>query len=185
VIVGSGLTGCATAPAPIQASIRAPDKPDPYVGTKRWVNSRQNVMMCPRPGGISANGHSRDENKCRYLDPGTALSFQEDVIYHFVHFYRVQLDSGEIGYVNPITPNMMDTEGDRRRSAAAKADCDRRGGISVGMTREQVYSSCWGKPQGVNKTVTGNSVHEQFVYGSNYVYLEDGVVRTIQTSSTQ
>ncbi len=70
----------------------------------------------------------------------------------------------------------------RAEAAAAKAACDRKGGVRVGMTRDQVYASCWGKPQRINSTIVAGSKHDQLVYGlSSYVYLDDGVVTAIQT----
>lgn len=69
------------------------------------------------------------------------------------------------------------------KQAAHKAECDRKGGIRVGMSREQVYASCWGKPERINKTTSAGGDREQLVYrGYNYVYLHNGVVTSIQTS---
>jgi hypothetical protein len=52
--------------------------------------------------------------------------------------------------------------------------------IYIGMTREMVLDS-WGKPDDINKTTHSFGVHEQWVYGiGQYVYLEDGIVTTIQ-----
>ena len=52
--------------------------------------------------------------------------------------------------------------------------------VFVGMTSEQAKLS-WGNPKSINRTHTGTSIHEQWVYGSgNYLYFEDGVLTTIQ-----
>ena len=54
------------------------------------------------------------------------------------------------------------------------------GRIAIGMTEAQVRAS-WGAPSRINRTMTGSVTHEQWVYGlGTYVYLTDGVVRTIQ-----
>lgn len=53
--------------------------------------------------------------------------------------------------------------------------------IELGMTSEQVQLS-WGKPQRINRTVTANAVVEQWVYGRQYVYIENGKVRSFQDS---
>jgi len=67
--------------------------------------------------------------------------------------------------------------------AAAKHPCKVKGGVAVGMTRAQVYASCWGKPTKINITTTGSGDHEQLVYpGYQYVYLHNGIVTSIQTS---
>lgn len=51
----------------------------------------------------------------------------------------------------------------------------------IGMTEEKVLESTWGKPQKINKTTNRYGVSEQWVYGSGrYVYLDDGVVTSIQ-----
>lgn len=70
----------------------------------------------------------------------------------------------------------------KEKAVAAKKECDRRGGVSIGMTADQVRSSCWGKPQRINQTITARGKHEQWVYGGSYVYLENGTVTSIQTS---
>jgi hypothetical protein len=69
--------------------------------------------------------------------------------------------------------------------AAEKADraARRKQGIRIGMTADEVLMSNWGKPERINRTVHRRTVSEQWVYGgSNYVYLENGVVTSIQTS---
>lgn len=59
----------------------------------------------------------------------------------------------------------------------------RRQGVAVGMTAERVLLSSWGPPQKVNRTVSSSGVSEQWVYaGGNYLYFQDGVLRTIQVS---
>ncbi|MBT2290201.1 hypothetical protein J7E73_13825 [Paenibacillus albidus] len=52
---------------------------------------------------------------------------------------------------------------------------------AIGENREQLKTSSWGLPNDINKTVTENNVSEQWVYGDGkYVYLENGIVTTIQ-----
>jgi hypothetical protein len=54
--------------------------------------------------------------------------------------------------------------------------------IGLGMTVEQVRSA-WGKPKSINTTITTRGKHEQWVYDSRqFVYLDDGVVTSIQQS---
>lgn len=61
-----------------------------------------------------------------------------------------------------------------------RAVIDRR--IMTGMTPEMVRAS-WGPPQRVNRTDSPYGIREQWVYGmGEYIYFEDGVVTTIQTS---
>jgi hypothetical protein len=48
---------------------------------------------------------------------------------------------------------------------------------------EQIVQSSWGKPQKINVTITSRGKYEQLVYaGFQYLYLEDGVLASIQTS---
>jgi hypothetical protein len=53
--------------------------------------------------------------------------------------------------------------------------------VSIGMTSEQVRLS-WGKPDKINTTTTANIEHEQWVYGREYLYVENGILRSMQTS---
>ena len=56
--------------------------------------------------------------------------------------------------------------------------------VNRGMTAEQAQAA-WGKPYKINETNYGNHVHEQWVMhkmGSSYLYFEDGILTTIQTS---
>lgn len=51
----------------------------------------------------------------------------------------------------------------------------------IGMTAEEVKKSTWGEPKKINKTTTAYGVSEQWVYyGDRYIYLENGVVTSIQ-----
>ena len=52
--------------------------------------------------------------------------------------------------------------------------------LRVGMTEQQVRMS-WEEPEHINRTITASGVvSEQWVYGSQYVYFEDGKVTAIQ-----
>lgn len=54
-------------------------------------------------------------------------------------------------------------------------------GVHIGMSREDVRASNWGKPQSINTTTTLHSTREQWVYGGGgYLYFVDGVLTTIQ-----
>lgn len=58
---------------------------------------------------------------------------------------------------------------------AAVQECINEGKITISMTFEQVRAS-WGEPGDVNRTVTAYGVHSQWVYGSVYVYFDDGIL---------
>lgn len=54
-------------------------------------------------------------------------------------------------------------------------------GVSIGMTKERVIQSSWGKPEKINSTTSLNGTREQWVYrGHNYLYFQDGILTTIQ-----
>lgn len=62
---------------------------------------------------------------------------------------------------------------------------DGGGTVRIGMTEEQVIRA-WGKPEKINTTITAGGKTQQWVYGygagsRQYLYLENGVLRTIQT----
>jgi hypothetical protein len=69
------------------------------------------------------------------------------------------------------------------RLAEHKALCAKVGGVRIGLNSVGILKSCWGKPQKVNETTTASHSYEQWVYSSSdYLYLTDGIVTSIQTS---
>lgn len=66
---------------------------------------------------------------------------------------------------------------------AKQADIAKRKseGVRIGMTKDEVLASNWGKPKSINKTTGSYGTHEQWVYGgNNYLYFENGILKTIQ-----
>ncbi len=53
-------------------------------------------------------------------------------------------------------------------------------GVQIGMSKEEVLASSWGKPQKVNTTTNVYGTREQWVYDGGYLYLENGVLTSIQ-----
>lgn len=51
--------------------------------------------------------------------------------------------------------------------------------IVLGMTRDEAKLS-WGEPKDINRTVGSWGVHEQWVYGSTYLYFKNGVLTSFQ-----
>ena len=71
----------------------------------------------------------------------------------------------------------------RSQAAAAKAVKAKKKseGVSIGMTKDDVLASSWGKPERVNTTTNAYGVSEQWVYGGrNYLYFKDGILYSIQ-----
>jgi hypothetical protein len=71
--------------------------------------------------------------------------------------YILKFDDGKTGWVDSLT--LTNDEGAHKKELAEKAECERRGGVAVGMTRAQVYASCWGRPQRINTTTTAGGDH--------------------------
>lgn len=53
--------------------------------------------------------------------------------------------------------------------------------LKIGMAPKYATLS-WGKPEKINKTIGSFGVHEQWVYGNQYVYFENERLTSIQTS---
>jgi hypothetical protein len=84
--------------------------------------------------------------------------------------------------------------GDRKTAAALRAKAAqieaelarmegraRKPDAQVGMTADQVRNETrWGGPNHINRTTTAAGVREQWVYGDNYLYFENGVLVEIQ-----
>lgn len=51
--------------------------------------------------------------------------------------------------------------------------------VKIGMSKDECVLS-WGKPKDINETIFENSISEQWVYEKNYLYFENGVLKTIQ-----
>lgn len=172
--------GLATAYALMAGSV-ALGAEDQYVGTTRWVNGSFPVSVCD---AIIDGG---EMPKCHPVKAGTPLKIIRAVRKNtgYVEMdvgYAVEEPSGARGYVHSTDPILMSDEAQKKKSDAAANDCKKRGGVSIGMTAAQVYASCWGKPRSVNETITARGKHAQWVYGSGYLYLDDGIVTSMQVS---
>lgn len=66
---------------------------------------------------------------------------------------------------------LLETEKARKKSE----------GVRIGMTKQDVLDSSWGRPNHINTTTTAFGTREQWVYdGYNYLYFKDGILTTIQ-----
>jgi hypothetical protein len=69
---------------------------------------------------------------------------------------------------------------DRQHAARVAAD-RRKHGVRIGMTRDDVLASSWGRPFSINRTTNAYGTREQWVYsGGNYLYFDDGILTSIQ-----
>ena len=78
--------------------------------------------------------------------------------------------------------------------AAHRKECAAKGAPEIGMSKERVLTTCWGKPSHVNRTTTASGSREQMVYGlcsaerhnashsncQSYIYLTNGVITGIE-----
>lgn len=67
-----------------------------------------------------------------------------------------------------------------KRAEVAEKARKKSEGVSIGMTKEEVLASSWGRPQSINTTTYSFGVHEQWVYGGGYLYFENGILTAIQ-----
>ena len=66
-----------------------------------------------------------------------------------------------------------------RKYGKATAKMMLEGKVRIGWSKEMCIES-WGEPEDINKTIGRWGTHEQWVYGYNYLYFENGVLTTIQ-----
>jgi hypothetical protein len=67
-----------------------------------------------------------------------------------------------------------------KQQAAAVAAEKRKKGVSIGMSKDDVLASSWGKPRKINSSHYAWGTHEQWVYDGGYLYFENGVLTSIQ-----
>ena len=53
--------------------------------------------------------------------------------------------------------------------------------VTIGMSTKHVILS-WGKPRNINRSIGKWGVHEQWVYPNRYLYFENGILTSLQTS---
>lgn len=125
-----------------------------------------------------------DDGKVAYLPEGNMFSYDPKKYEIFDDIYtptEAKVDYKE--YILPMSPAdlRLALAKQKKKAAAAAAAWKARGGVSIGMTAEQVRQSNWGRPTSINRTSGAYGVHEQWVYGGrNYIYFENGRVSSIQ-----
>lgn len=94
-------------------------------------------------------------------------------------FLKARKDTGQEGYF-PFSSLYFRSKNPIASGTSAKiVQAIRDQKVILGMTAKQVELS-WGKPDDVNRSVGSWGVHEQWVYDSQYVYLENGKVSSFQ-----
>lgn len=54
--------------------------------------------------------------------------------------------------------------------------------INIGMSEASLLLS-WGQPEKINETLVSGTLSKQYVYKDQYVYLENGIITTLQSST--
>lgn len=101
-----------------------------------------------------------------------------------------QVNTSGAGAADPTSSAAQQTQ---REIAAMKRkqqvdEAVLQGKVFIGMTGAEVMRS-WGRPSKINRTLTVGRASEQWIYRrgkvgeDQYVYLDDGVVTTIQSSN--
>lgn len=95
---------------------------------------------------------------------------------------RMQKDSADYkNYMQYVLAQGKATDAMNATNLKAAKAQKRKQGVTIGMTQQDVLDSSWGRPEKVNRTTNARGVREQWVYGGgNYLYFDDGVLRSIQ-----
>lgn len=84
-------------------------------------------------------------------------------------------------YTNLLNNLQMQVEKDNSEELKKIAKKKKSEGVSIGMTKEDVLASSWGKPIRINTTTNKWGVSEQWVYGGgNYLYFQNGILESIR-----
>lgn len=94
-------------------------------------------------------------------------------------YLKVKKATGEEGYIAFNSRYYFLKDPIPAGTPARIADAIRRQSVVLGMTSAQVRLA-WGPPEDINRSVGAWGVHEQWVYGRQYVYLENGKVTSFQ-----
>ena len=164
------LVGCAVPLGRDVTPTAASQPTDERIGEQRWIDPKFPLQVCE----VGPPG-------CRFHNSGSFV-IERTMFDGPSKYYFVSLASGAKGYVTSLDIITTDSEAEHKRKLAQAAECKRRGGVSIGMSKAQVLAPCSGKPERVNTTITAGHQREQWVYGNNYVYFSNGVVTSIQTS---
>jgi hypothetical protein len=155
---------CAQPTSPLASSY------DKHIGKRYWVTPDQ-VLLCSRPGTDCAKMKSGSFDVKEFVSP---------------YYLRVETPGGISGYIFAVDDEhflIEDPALTAEKARVAALDCKRRGNPRIGMTGNQVIATCWGKPEHVNRTQTGTSTFDQYVYSDDrFLYFRDGVLTSMQVT---
>lgn len=179
VVALAVMSGCAKHQAPPDDSVRYAEKfvhekaeYEPNLGKNYWATLE--MSLCPVPTILAV--------KCETVTKGSKL--QADAIEEGpvgTAHYHVKLEDGRAGYIQASELVVMATQTDPMQTAA---ECIRRGQPRVGMSRQRLEATCWGKPDRVDRKETARGVTDRYVYSNGRVILHNGIVTSVQISGT-
>jgi hypothetical protein len=147
------------------------------VGKRVWV-----LIPKGNPNVVEVTFTQGDWTTARTLKLITGASFQVMGIVQTKEYwvdYVVKLDDGRKGWVGVSSPFLVGYDPIARAKANIE-ECQRRGQPKIGMTAEQLTSSCWGRPARIIKKTTAIGIEEDYVYGIGHIVrFRDGVVTEI------
>jgi hypothetical protein len=170
------LGGCMKTQRGAQNAVVSPKAPEhANVGKSFWV--KRILKLCGQPATPEAAN-------CESLNPGTKVTvtgLAAGAVPSIV-YYQLRLEDDRTGFV--IVAEFAAGTSSKDPVIAA-AECKRQGDPRIGMTVEQAVTTCWGRPNHVNRTQTGDSISDQFVYDDRgNLYFRDGVLTEIQATGT-
>jgi hypothetical protein len=176
LIALAAMTGCATRTAPPvdfeKEFLEAKARYEPNIGKTYWP--RANAFLCPKPTTNIGECESIPAGSKLHLD-GIERGVTSDAYYH------VTLEDGRSGYIDAFILVTFATDIDPAQTAA---ECKRRGEPRVGMTAKQIESTCWGKPDRVDRLKTMQGTTDRYVYKQGRVILKNGIVTAVKISGT-
>lgn len=151
------------------------------IGTTIWVNNSE----VARPQDLITENKESSYTTFN-LEP---LAVTDVVLGSYGHskgtgpfFLKVKKGSGEVGLLKFNQRYFYENDPLPKETSADIKTTIQQQKIKVGMTQEHAILS-WGKPKKVNKSVGAWGVHEQWVYGSQYLYFENGRLSSFQSSN--
>lgn len=97
-----------------------------------------------------------------------------------------KVDAGAAASFEQLAARLTTTAARDAEVAAKKAERERlakakKEGVRLGMTKQQVLESSWGRPERINRTTNALGSREQWVYGGvNFLYFEGDRLTAIQ-----
>ena len=95
-------------------------------------------------------------------------------------FEKLSVDYPDVAAKNEQFAKRQIAAAERKEQEAERKQ-KRTQGVRLGMSKEDVLASSWGRPEKINTTTNVYGTREQWVYGSrNYLYFENNVLTSIQ-----